>query len=221
MLALPPVVDRDGGDSLACSVAGLLIVALSGCATVIVPTQIQFSSLKPSANAVQIFDTRPTQAREYREEGQGSTFKFLGDDALRPSPVELIASRMSESLPDSHRGRPIELRRLDIGFLISPRSLPTSTGTTISVPSGTPAGAIIAGLVVAYGIIAMLNRGRADESGVAYIEVWVGSDQLRVAQTVPIANGVGAVQAVETALAGALDGLASQVRELKTTAGRM
>jgi hypothetical protein len=67
----------------------------------------------------------------------------------------------------------------------------------------------------------MLAHGGADESGVAYIEVWVGSDRLRVAQTVPIGSGVGAVQAVETALAGALDGLASQARELKATAWQL
>jgi hypothetical protein len=38
MLVPQPVVDRDRGSPLARSVTCLLIVALSGCATVIVPT---------------------------------------------------------------------------------------------------------------------------------------------------------------------------------------
>lgn len=199
-------------------VACVLIAALTACATVIVPTQVQFASLKPGVDVVQILDPRPPQAREYREEGKGYTFKFFADDALRPSPVDLIAARLYESLPDSHRGRPVELRRLDIGFLVSPASLPTSGGTTISVPSGTPVGAVIAGLALAYGMIAMLTRANAGESGVAYIEVSVGSDLLRSAQTVPIARGGSAAEAVEAALAGALDDLALQARHLKTTA---
>lgn len=197
-------------------VACALIAALTACATVVVPTQVQFSSLRPGVDVVQILDPRPPQAREYREEGKGYT--FFADDALRPSPIDLIASRLYESLPDSHRGRPIELRRLDIGFLVSPSSLPTSGGTTISVPSGTPVGAVIAGLALAYGMIAMLTRAGASDSGVAYIEVSVGSDQLRSAQTVPIARRGSASEAVEAALAGALDDLAAQARELKTTA---
>jgi hypothetical protein len=199
-------------------VACVQIAALTGCATVIVPTQVQFASLKPGVDVVQILDPRPLQAREYREEGKGYTFKFFADDALRPSPVDLIATRLYQSLPDSHRGRPIELRRLDIGFLVSPPSLPTSGGTTISVPSGTPVGAVIAGLALAYGMIAMLTRANASESGVAYIEVSVGADLLRSAQTVPIARGGSAVEAVEAAVAGALDDLALQARQLKTTA---
>jgi hypothetical protein len=221
MRASPTTVDCDRETPLAHGIACLLFVALSGCATVVVPTQIQFSSLKPGADAVQMFDARPAQAREYREDGRAGTFKFLGDDALRPSAVDLIASRLFEALPASHRGRPVELRRLDVGFLVSPSSLPTSTGTTISVSSDTPGGAIVAGLVLAYGMIATLTRARADERGVAYIEVWVGSDQLRAAQTVPIVSGVGAVQAVESALAAALDDLANQARELKTTTEHM
>jgi len=199
-------------------VACVLIAALTSCATVIVPTQVQFASLRPGMDVVQILDPRPQQAREYREEGKGYTFKFFADDALRPSPIDLLAARLYQSLPDSHRGRPIELRRLDIGFLVSPPSLPTSGGTTISVPSGTPVGGVIAGLALAYGMIAMLTRAGASESGVAYIEILVGPDQLRTAQTVPIARGGSAVEAVEAALAGALDDLAAQARELKTTA---
>jgi hypothetical protein len=198
-------------------VACVLVAALTGCATVIVPTQVQFASLKAGGDVVQILDSRPPQAREYREEGKGYTFKFFADDALRPSPIDLLAARLYESLPDSHRGRPTELRRLDIGFLVSPPSLPTSGGTTISVPSGTPVGAVIAGLALAYGMIAMLTRASASESGVAYIEISVGADQLRTAQTVPIARGGSAVEAVEAALANALDDLAAQARELRTT----
>ena len=199
-------------------VACVLIVALTGCATVIVPTRVQFASLRPGVDLLQILDARPQQAREYREEGKGYTFKFFADDALRPNPVDLIATRLYASLPDSHRGRPIELRRLDIGFLVSPPSLPTSSGTTISAPSGTPVAAVIAGLALAYGMIAMLTRATASESGVAYIELSVGSDQLRAAQTVAIARGGSAAEAVEAALANALDDLAAQARELKTPA---
>jgi len=199
----------------------VLIAALAGCATVVVPTQVQFASLRPGTDFVQILDPRPPQAREYREEGKGYTLKFFADDALRPSPVAMIAARLYESLPDSHRGRPIELRRLDIGFLVSPPSLPTSTGTTISVPSGTLIGAVIAGLALAYGMIATLSRAGASESGVAYIELSVGSDQLRTAQSVPVARGGSALEAVEAALAGALDDLAAQARELKTTGGAL
>ncbi len=164
-----------------------------------------------------MFDARPSQAREYREEGPGHTFKFFADDAMQPSPADLVASRIAAALPESARGRPIELRRLDIGFIVSPRGLlPGSSDVSPSVPSGTPAGAIAAGLVLAYGMIAAFNGARADESGVAYIEVGVGDDLLRTAQSVSVARNVGAVEAVETALASALDDLADQARGLSS-----
>ena len=47
-----------------------LAVALYGCATVVVPTQVRFASLKPSPESVQMVDARPRDAREYREQGQ-------------------------------------------------------------------------------------------------------------------------------------------------------
>jgi hypothetical protein len=199
---------------LALALAG----ALGACATaVVVPTQVRFPSLSPGAEAVPLFDTRPSVAREYREAGRSHTFKFFADDAMRPSPVDLVASRLGEALPQSLRGRPIELRRLDIGFLVAPRSLlPTSSDTSIAVPSGTPAGAIAAGVLLAYGMIAALTGARTDQSGVAYIEVGIGAESLRSAQTVTITGQVGASEAVESALAIALDDLADQARALRS-----
>ena len=193
----------------------MLAVALCGCATVVVPTQVRFPALQPGADQVRLFDSRPSQAREYREEGQDLGFKFLGDDAIEPNPVALVASWIADALPASHRGRPIELRRLDIGFLVVPRSLlPTSSGTSLSVQSGTPAAAIAAGLLIAYGMIAASSHGPADESGVAYIEVWIGAESLRTAQTVAVTRNVSAGNAVEIAFANALDDLALQARAL-------
>jgi hypothetical protein len=192
-----------------------LAVALYGCATVVVPTQVRFASLKPSPESVQMVDARPRDAREYREQGRSQTFKFLADDAMQPNAVDLVASRIAAALPESERGRPVELRRLDIGFLVSPRSLlPGSSDVSIALPSGTPAGAIAAGLLLAYGMIAAFHGRRASESGVAYIEVTIGADALRTAQTVSVARSVGAAEAVETAFASALDDLAEQARGL-------
>lgn len=193
----------------------LVTVALCGCATVVVPTQVRFPALQTGADQVRLFDSRPRQAREYREQGNDLNFKLLGDDAMQPNPVDLVASCMADALPASQRGRPIELRRLDIGFLVVPHPLlPTSSGTTISVQSGTPAAAIAAGLLIGYGMIAALTRGPADESGVAYIEVWIGGESLRTAQTVAVTQNVSAGAAVEIALANALDDLALQARAL-------
>lgn len=193
----------------------LLGIALCGCAAVVIPTQVRFPTLKPGSDPLPMRDTRPSEAREYREQGRDPVQTFLADDDMRPNPVDLVASRIADALPESHRGRAIELRRLDIGFLVSPRSLlPTSTGTSISAQSGTAASAIVAGVLLGYGIIAALAGARADESGVAYIEVWIGADSLRSAQSVTIARNVGAAQAVETAFAAALDDLASQARGL-------
>lgn len=189
------------------------VAGVSACATVVTPTDVRFASLEAGEKALPMFDTRPRQARQYREEG---AFRFLADDAMQPNPVGLVASRIAESLPASERGRPVELRRLDIGFLVSPRSLlPTSTGTTISTPSGSAAGAIVAGVTIAYGAIAALMRPRADESGVAYIEVFIGGDPLRAGRTVPLARS-GASEALEAALAGALDELGAQAKALAT-----
>jgi hypothetical protein len=192
--------------------------ALGACATaVIVPTQVRFPSLAPASEAVPLFDVRPSVAREYREAGRSHTFKFFADDAMQPSPVDLVASCLGEALPQSWRGSPIELRRLDIGFLVAPRSLlPTSSDTSIAVPAGTPAGAIAAGVLLAYGMIAAFIGTRADQSGVAYIEVEIGAASLRTAQTVTITDQVGAREAVETALAVALDDLADQARALRS-----
>jgi hypothetical protein len=195
-----------------------LASALGACATtVVVPTQVRFPSLAPGAEAVPLFDARPGVAREYREAGRSNTFKFFADDAMQPSPVDLVASCLGDALPQSWRGSPIELRRLDIGFLVVPRSWPpTSSDTSIAVPSGTPAGAIAAGVLLAYGMIAAFSGSRADQSGVAYIEVEVGAASLRTAQTVTITGQVGAREAVETALAIALDDLADQARALRS-----
>jgi hypothetical protein len=199
--------------------AALAAAALCSCANVVVPTQVRFPSLRPGPDRVQMFDTRPAQAREYREEGQGPAFKFLGDDGIEPSPVGLVASCIAEALPAAQRGRPIELRRLDIGFLVAPRSLlPSGSGTSISIASGTPAAAIAAGLLLVYGMISSFTHGRADPSGVAYIEVWIGTESLRTAQTVAVARNGSASEAVEAALATALDDLAEQARALGSRA---
>ncbi|HEV2977039.1 MAG TPA: hypothetical protein VG425_05585 [Casimicrobiaceae bacterium] len=192
-----------------------LAVALYGCATVVVPTQVRFASLRPSPESVQMVDARPGYAREYREQGGSQTFRFFADDAMQPNAVDLVSSRIAAALPASERGRPVELRRLDIGFLVSPRSLlPGSSDVSIALPSGTPAGAIAAGLLLAYGMIAAFHGPRTNESGVAYIEVAIGADALRTAQTVSVAHSVGAAEAVETAFASALDDLAEQARGL-------
>ncbi len=134
---------------------------------------------------------------------------------MQPNAVDLVASRIAAALPESERGRPVELRRLDIGFLVSPRPLlPGSSDVSIALPSGTPAGAIAAGLLLAYGMIAAFHGPRASESAVAYIEVAIGADALRSAQTVSVGRSVGAAEAVETAFASALDDLAEQARGL-------
>ena len=161
-----------------------------------------------------MIDARPSQAHQYREEGPRQTFRFFADDAMQPSPADLVASRIAAALPESARGRPIELRRLDIGFIVPPQSLPGPSDVNLTMPSGTPAAAIAAGLVIAYGMISAFTGGRSGERGVAYIEVDVGGDLLRTAQTVSVARAVGATQAVETALSTALDDLADQARGL-------
>jgi len=189
--------------------------ALGGCAAVVVPTQVRFATLTTNSEPVPLVDARPPFAREYREQGRSQTFKFLADDAMQPNAVDLVASRIAAALPESQRDHPIELRRLDIGFLVSPRSfLPGSSDLSIALPSGTPAGAIAAGVLLAYGMIAAFNGPRENESGVAYIEVTVGADALRSARTVRVARSVGAAEAVETAFASALDDLADQARGL-------
>jgi hypothetical protein len=196
----------------------LFAVALGGCATaVIVPTQVRFPTLSPGAEMMPLFDARPGGARAYREEGRNRSFRFFADDAMQPSPVDLVASRIAAALPPAQRGRPIELRRLDIGFLVSSRALlPGASDLSLAVPSGTPASAIAAGVLLAYGMIAAFTGARADQSGVAYIEVGVGGEALRTAQTVTISGPVGAGEAVETALASALDDLADQARALSS-----
>jgi hypothetical protein len=191
-------------------------IALCGCAAVIVPTQVRFPSLKAGPDAVQMVDVRPRTAREYREEGEGPKFKFFADDAMQPNAVGLIASRIAASLPAAQRDRPVELRRLDVGFLLSSRPLwPGSSNTSLSTQSGAPGAAIAAGLLLAYGMIAAIHTPRTDESAVAYIEVAIGADSLRAAQTVAVGRSVGAA---ETAFRSALDDLAEQARALSPRA---
>lgn len=200
----------------------LLSAGLGACAGSVVPTEVRFPSLKPSPDPVQLLDSRPRQAHEYREEARRHTYKFLADDAMQPNPVELVAARIAAALPKEEQGSRIELRRLDIGFAIAPRPLlPTASDTNLGLSSTTPAAAIAAGLLVAYAMISAFNPARADDSGVAYIEVWIGADALRTAQTVAITRNIGAAQAVEAALASALDDLADQARGLKSGARSM
>src|SRR5271170_7479513 len=142
----------------------LLGLALAGCATLIVPTEVHFPSLKSGPDAVQMVDARPPLAREYRERGRNQTYKFFADDAMQPNPVDLVASRIAAALPEGERDRPIELRRLDIGFLVSPRSLlPGSSDMSIGLPTGSPAAAVAAVLLLAYGMITAFHGSREDE----------------------------------------------------------
>jgi hypothetical protein len=141
---------------------------------------------------------------------------------MRPNPVDLVASRIAAALPEAERDRPIELRRLDIGFLVSPRSLlPGPSDVSLGLTTGSLAAAVAAGLLLAYGMITAFHGSREDESAVAYIEVAIGTASLRTAQTVTVARSVGAAEAVETAFAIALDDLADQARELKPRAQAM
>lgn len=198
--------------------AALAIGLLSGCATVVIPTQVQLASLTPGTRLLALVDGRPSEARDYREEGQGYLRKYLADEGLQPRAFDLVASRLADALPEPYRTRPIEVRRLDVGFLISPNALPTSSDTTLSLASGTSVGVAAVAVLVGYGLIAAINRSRANESGIVFIEVWVGDDQLRSAQNVAITRNVGAAQALESALAAALDELANRARELKPLA---
>ncbi len=162
-----------------------------------------------------LLDARPTPARDSREQGRGPTLQWLGDDAMQPSPVALGASRIAEALPPAQRGRAIGLRRLDSGFLVAPHPLlPSASNTGISLPSATPTAAIAAGVLLACGIISAWNGPGPEPSAVAYIEVRIGADALRSAQTVAAGHD-GAARAVETAFAAALDDLADQARTLR------
>ena len=52
----------DSSRDLRLPAALLIAVALGGCATVVVPTQVRFAALEPGANQVRLFDVRPGEA---------------------------------------------------------------------------------------------------------------------------------------------------------------
>ena len=193
--------------------AALAVAFACACTTAPVPDEVQLVSLKPGAQFAALIDARPQEAKDQGRSGY--VRKYLPDDAVQPRALDLVASRLGESLPESYRGRALELHRLDVGFLISPNVLPTSSDTTLSLAPSTPGSVVAAAVLVGYGLIAAVNRGRSNEMAVASIDVWIGEQQLRSARTVAITRDVGAAKALESALAAALDDLEEQALELK------
>ncbi|HKE42003.1 MAG TPA: hypothetical protein VKG21_19400 [Casimicrobiaceae bacterium] len=191
----------------------LTAVFVCACATVEVPDEVQLVTLRPGAQAVRIIDVRAIDPRE-RQQGRGYVRKFLADDAIQPPALDLLASRLGEALPDSYRSRTVELHRLDIGFLLSPNALPTSSDTTLSLPSTTSGGLVAVAVLLGYSLIRAINHGHSDNLAIASIDVWIGENQLTSARTVPIGADMRAAKAMESALASALDELAQQARDL-------
>ena len=190
-------------------------LALCGCAAVVVPTEVRFASLKPGRDPAQMVDTRPPAAHEYRE--QGATRRTSSLPTTPCSRTRSIWSprasppRCRQRSAAAHRAAPPRHRLSRPAPILAPRLVDLSLG----LPAGSPAAALAAGLLLAYGMIAAFHGSREDESAVAYIEVAIGAASLRTAQTVTVAHSVGAAEAVETAFAIALDDLADQARELK------
>jgi len=200
--------------------AALAAVCVCACATVDVPDEVQLVTLRPGAQAVRLVDARTTDAPE-RQQGRGYVRRFLADDAIQPRALDLLASRLGEALPESYRGRAAELHRLDVGFLLSPNALPTSSDTTLSLSSTTSGGIVAVAVLLGYGLIKAVNRGYSDNRAIASIDVWIGENQLTSARTVPISGDMRAAKAMESALASALDDLAHQARELPLMHDRM
>jgi hypothetical protein len=193
--------------------AALAAVFVCACATVDVPDEVQLVTLRPGAQAVRLIDARATDPRE-RQEGRGYVRKFLADDAIQPRALDLLASRLGEALPESYRGRAVELHRLDLGFLLSPNALPTSSDTMLSLPSTTSSGVVAVAVLLGYGLIKSINRSHSDNLAIASIDVWIGENQLTSARTVSIGGDMRAAKAMESALALALDEVGQQAREL-------
>jgi hypothetical protein len=193
--------------------AALTAVFVCACATVEVPDEVQLVTLRPGHQAVWLIDARAIDPRD-RHQGRGYVRKFLADDAIQPRALDLLASRLGEALPESHRGRAVELHRLDVGFLLSPNALPTSSDTTLSLPSTTSGGVVAAAVLLGYGLIKAINHGHSDSLAIASIDVWIGEKELTSARTVQIGADMRPAKALESALASALDELAQQAREL-------
>lgn len=193
--------------------ATLALFLAAGCATVTVPDRVDLTPAKAKTASVKLVDQRPPAAREYREDAFGGSRKLFADAVFRPPVTDLLAARVGEAMPEHLRGLDVDLVQLDVGFLVVPPASRGGAGQPF-IPYGVPAGAAIIGSLIAAGIIAGIDRARAEESAIAFIEIRVGNDALRATRTVTINKDTTTAKALDAAVAAAIDDLAQQTADL-------
>jgi hypothetical protein len=196
-------------------VVGFVICA--GCATPpAAPEVVRFSALAAGAERVTLVDKRGPQDREPRILRGNGEHIYLGDAAMQPAVLDLIAAKLASSVPGAYRNVPIEILRVDVGFwnAASPGSqmgpLPM-----VQMP-GAPVGAVIVGNLLGHGIVHLLKGGGYSKTyAVAELEISVGGHRIASMDTVPLQEGDKPEQALEKALASGLATLAEKVSTMK------
>lgn len=201
--------------------AVIFVVAVSGCATRSFPDRIDIATLKPSAARIAVVDERPVEARKVRTaQAKGGDVTFFADEAISPSLVELLASRLATTVPEAFRAAPIRLTRLDVGYVRVSSAYSSNSPTPNVVMLGAPAAATLIGNVVGRGLVEVLNtaigpRTMIRDSGLCNIEISIGEHEITTAQLIPMNSGTTSEAAIEKAVADGLKNLAEKVDAMR------
>jgi hypothetical protein len=179
------------------------------------PTSVKIPPTQSANPLPDVVDARKSEAKAYREENSPSSIsKYFADDTLQPKFVELLRHRLADALPPHLRNARIELRQADIGFWIPLGSSPMGNAY---IPAGAPAGAVILGNLLGFGIVHGIRRATASEFGVAYIVIAVNDLPVPASETVGIKDSTPD-EAVRSAVLRALNILAERVAALQPEA---
>jgi hypothetical protein len=98
------------------------LLVLGGCISVPAPEHVRLALAVDSPRAV-LRDTRDAGEKVSRTGRNGDVeYHLLGDSAVDPPILDLLAGRVAKALPNASGGPAVEISRISVGFIRPPRS---------------------------------------------------------------------------------------------------
>jgi hypothetical protein len=176
------------------------LVALGGCMSVPAPEIVRLAIVVENPGAV-LRDTRDAGEKLSRTgRSEDVEYHLLGDAAIEPSILDLVAGRVARALPNAPRGSAIEVYRISVGFIRPPRS------NAIAAPYA-PGGS---GLLLEGGA-ELFRRSANTILASSVIELRRNGERFASNNTVAVTDAVPPVAALSQAVRACLDTLEKQL----------
>lgn len=158
------------------------VTLLSGCAGMNFPSKVTIAATAPSA-PMRLVDERPQAERISRVDDSTGLTRYLGDSDIQPSLVGLVNDVVVRATPPRLRDQPVRLTKLEADFWHAPASnLGSRSRTPITIIQGAPAGAVVVGNLLGYGLLHLMGSkpGGSSRTQMArvYITVQIGSESV-------------------------------------------